>query len=148
MSQKNKKKKTNKKKNKKKKKQTNKKKQKKKKKKIQQEAHEPQFVHLCLFVSVGVLLPSQPTGVMSSAVNLPNHTFTVQALSFKLLTSVVHILLPEIAHLYKTDMFSGVAAFEQTDNTTLTEGPMWNLVKIGQAISGRCFKITQFYTDK
>ena len=31
-----------------------------------------------LFVCVDVLRPSQPIGVMSSAVNLPNHTFTGQ----------------------------------------------------------------------
>ena len=31
--------------------------------------------HLC----VEVLRPSQPNGVMSSAVSLPNHTFTGQA---------------------------------------------------------------------
>ena len=30
-------------------------------------------------VCVEVLWPSQPNGVMSSAVNLPNHTFTGQA---------------------------------------------------------------------
>ena len=32
-----------------------------------------------LFVCVEVLLPSQPNGVMSSVVSLPNHTFTGQA---------------------------------------------------------------------
>ena len=32
-----------------------------------------------LFVCVKVLRPSQPNGVMSSAVSLPNHTFTGQA---------------------------------------------------------------------
>ena len=32
-----------------------------------------------LFVFVEVLRPSQPNGVMSSAVSLPNHTFTGQA---------------------------------------------------------------------
>ena len=32
-----------------------------------------------LFVSVEVLRPSQPNGVMSSAVSLPSHTFTGQA---------------------------------------------------------------------
>ena len=32
----------------------------------------------CLFC-VEVLRPSQPNGVMSSAVSLPNHTFTGQA---------------------------------------------------------------------
>ena len=31
------------------------------------------------FVCVEVLRPSQPNRVMSSAVNLPNHTFTGQA---------------------------------------------------------------------
>ena len=31
------------------------------------------------FVCVDVLQPSQPNGVMSSAVSLPNHTFTGQA---------------------------------------------------------------------
>ena len=40
-------------------------------------------------VCVEVLLPSQPYGVMSSAVSLPNHTFT------KRLTSIVNILSPE-----------------------------------------------------
>ena len=33
----------------------------------------------CLFVCVEVLRPSQPNGVMSSAVSLPNDTFTGQA---------------------------------------------------------------------
>ena len=47
------------------------------------------------FVCVEVLRPSQPNGVMSSVVSLPNHTFTGQALSSKRLTSIVHILLPE-----------------------------------------------------
>ena len=32
-----------------------------------------------LFVCVEVLRPSQPNGVMSSAVSLPSHTFTGQA---------------------------------------------------------------------
>ena len=50
---------------------------------------------VCLFVCVEVLRPSQPNGVMSSAVSLPNHTFTGQALSSKRLTSIVHILSPE-----------------------------------------------------
>ena len=31
-----------------------------------------------LFVCVEVLRPSQPSGVMSSVVSLPNHTFTGQ----------------------------------------------------------------------
>ena len=31
----------------------------------------------CLFVCVEVLRPSQPNGVMSSAVSLPNHMFVV-----------------------------------------------------------------------
>ena len=36
--------------------------------------------HTCImFVCVEVLRPSQPNGVMSSAVSLPNHTFTGQA---------------------------------------------------------------------
>ena len=46
------------------------------------------------FVCVEVLRPSQPNGVMSSAVSLPNHTFTWQAYSSKRLTSIVHILSP------------------------------------------------------
>ena len=33
----------------------------------------------CLFVCVEVLQPSQPNGVLSRAVSLPNHTFTGQA---------------------------------------------------------------------
>ena len=47
------------------------------------------------FVCVEVLRPSQPNGVMSSAVSLPNHTFTGQAYFSKRLTSIVHILSPE-----------------------------------------------------
>ena len=35
--------------------------------------------HKSLFGFVEVLRPSQPNGVMSRAVNLPNHTFTTQA---------------------------------------------------------------------
>ena len=35
--------------------------------------------YLYLFVCVEVLRPSQPNRVMSSAVSLPNHTFTGQA---------------------------------------------------------------------
>ena len=38
----------------------------------------PPLNHL-FFVCVEVLWPSQPNGVMSSAVSLPNHTFTGQA---------------------------------------------------------------------
>ena len=47
------------------------------------------------FFCVEVLQPSQPNEVMSSAVSLPNHTFTGQAQSSKQLTSIVHILSPE-----------------------------------------------------
>ena len=48
------------------------------------------------FVCVEVLRPCQPNGVMLSMVSLPNNTFTGQAKSSKRLTSIVHILLPEI----------------------------------------------------
>ena len=48
-----------------------------------------------MFVCVEVSRPSQPNGVMSSVVSLPNHTFTGQALSSKRLTSIVRILSPE-----------------------------------------------------
>ena len=34
---------------------------------------------VCKFVCVEILRPSQPNGVMSSAVSLPNHTFIGQA---------------------------------------------------------------------
>ena len=63
-------------------KQTNKKKKKKKKKKNKQKNKNICVgIHSCLneFVCVVVLRPSQPIGVMSSAVSLPNHTFTGQA---------------------------------------------------------------------
>ena len=36
------------------------------------------YFQLVIFVCVEVLRPSQPNGVMSSAVSLPNHTFTGQ----------------------------------------------------------------------
>ena len=39
----------------------------------------PDFIHVNSTVCVEVLWPSQPNGVMSSAVSLPNHTFTGQA---------------------------------------------------------------------
>ena len=47
------------------------------------------------FVCVDILRPSQPNGVMSRAVSLPNHIFSGQALSSKWLTSTVYILLPD-----------------------------------------------------
>ena len=53
-----------------------------------------QTLFVCLFC-VEVLRPSQPNGVMPSAVSLPNHTLTGQAWSSKRLTSIVHILSPE-----------------------------------------------------
>ena len=34
-----------------------------------------------------------------------------------------------------TISFNGAEPFEQTVNIPSTEGPMWNLVKIGQAVS-------------
>ena len=37
------------------------------------------WLGFCLFVCVEVLWPSQPNGVMSSTISLPNHTFTGQA---------------------------------------------------------------------
>ena len=43
------------------------------------ECHLLIFLQICLFVCVEVLRPSQPNMVMSSAVSLPNHTFTGQA---------------------------------------------------------------------
>ena len=58
------------------------KKKKKKKRKILNVLHTVVEVFNCivfLFVCVEVLRPSQPNGVMSSAVSLPNHTFTGQA---------------------------------------------------------------------
>ena len=55
----------------------------------------PFYFNDCLFVCVEVLRPSQPNGVMLSAVSLPNHMFTGQAWSSKRLTSIVHILSQE-----------------------------------------------------
>ena len=37
-----------------------------------------EFIKRVVFVCVEVLRPSQPNGVMSSVVSLPNHTFTGQ----------------------------------------------------------------------
>ena len=53
---------------------------------------------LCLYVCVELLQPSQPNGVMSSMVSLPNNTFTgLRGFeSSKWLTSIVHIIYPEI----------------------------------------------------
>ena len=52
---------------------------KKEKKKEKKEYHQFVVCWFCSFVCVEVLRPSQPNGVMSSAVSLPNHTFTGQA---------------------------------------------------------------------
>ena len=41
--------------------------------------HFPHYISTGVFVCVEVLRPSQPSRVMSSAVSLPNHTFTGQA---------------------------------------------------------------------
>ena len=38
------------------------------------------------------------------------------------------------------DSFTGAEPFEQIVNIPSTEGPMWNLMKIGQAISEKTFK--------
>ena len=54
------------------------------------------LIQQLLVVCIEFLQPSQPTGVISSVVSLPNHTFTGQAESSKWWTSIVHILLPEI----------------------------------------------------
>ena len=43
-------------------------------------------------------------------------------------------------------LFYGAEPFEQIGNTLLTEGPIWNLVKIAQFQRRRHLKITQFYT--
>ena len=37
-------------------------------------------------------------------------------------------------------LFSCAEPFEQIGNTLLTEGPMWNLVKISQTVSEKTFK--------
>ena len=37
-------------------------------------------------------------------------------------------------------LFNDAELFEQTDYTSSTEGLMWNLVKIGQAVSEKTFK--------
>ena len=37
-------------------------------------------------------------------------------------------------------LFSGAEPFDQIVNTPSKEGPMWNLVKIGQAVSEKTFK--------
>ena len=49
-----------------------------------------------IFICVEILWPSQLNGAMLSMVSLPNHTFNEQARSSKWLTSIAHILLPEI----------------------------------------------------
>ena len=46
---------------------------------IKLETKKSQACYFADFVCVEVLQPSQPSGVMSSAVSLPNHTFTGQA---------------------------------------------------------------------
>ena len=56
-------------------------------------------------ICIEVLQPSQPSGVMSSMVSLPiPHFYWAGFKSSKLLTSIVHILLPEIE-----SVLSGVA---------------------------------------
>ena len=57
------------------------------------------------FVCVEVLRPSQPNGVILSAVSSPNHTFTWQPQSSERLTTIVHILSPETDNC--TSLISG-----------------------------------------
>ena len=38
------------------------------------------------------------------------------------------------------NLFNGAEPFEQTDNTSSTEGSMWNLEKTGKAVSEKSFK--------
>ena len=40
---------------------------------------------------------------------------------------------------YEAILFSDAELFEQIDNTLSTEGPMWNLVKIAQAVSEKTY---------
>ena len=52
----------------------------KKKKRVNLSNSRPKIIPVVvLFIYVEVLWPSQPNGVMSSVVSLPNHTFTGQA---------------------------------------------------------------------
>ena len=37
-------------------------------------------------------------------------------------------------------LFNGAEPFEEIFNNPLTEGPMWNLMKIGQVVSEKMFK--------
>ena len=37
-------------------------------------------------------------------------------------------------------LFNGMEPFEEIGNTLSTEGPMWNLMKIAQAVSVKKFK--------
>ena len=39
-----------------------------------------------------------------------------------------------------TILFNGEEPFEQIGNTLSTEAPMWNLMKIAQAVSGKTLK--------
>ena len=54
-----------------------------------------------MLVCIGILRPSQPNGVMSSTVNLPNHTITGQAQSSSWLTKFVQILSLEKLYFSK-----------------------------------------------
>ena len=46
---------------------------------LEQDSNQGSVIQCQELVCVEVLWPSQPNGVMSSAVSLPNHTFTGQA---------------------------------------------------------------------
>ena len=59
------------------------------------------------FGCVKVFRPSQLNGVMSSALRLPNYTFTGQAQFSKRLSSIVHILSPENIGDYTVANFLG-----------------------------------------
>ena len=49
-------------------------------------------------------------------------------------------------------LFYSTESFEQTDNTPSSDGPMWNLVKIGQAVSEKktfnYYAILYMYIDQ
>ena len=62
----------------------------------------------------------------------------IQSQSFLGLREDIQEILPYIDMV--TILLNGAEPFEQIGNTISTEGPMWNLVKIAQAVSQKTFK--------
>ena len=95
-----------------------------------------------LFVCVEILRPSQPNGVMSSAVSLPNHTFTT--LSSRTRIQLGHRGLPaRILHsnqaTYVLDIYENRLIEDRGDSNKYPKHMFYEEIRIYQSLSYMSF---------